>query len=243
MGKVALSAGKDSGIGRTWCWFLLEDLRHEKEQINLSEFHRIVLEHQVQERTKELEATNRKLLEEIENHRQTEASLRKAESIFRAVFESSSDYMFIKDSNLRYIRVNRAMEEFFGIPADKIVGSTATEILPLEEAAHFEQVERRVLTGQAVEDERGRMVKGVLQVLHEVRVPLHDANGDIFGLCGILRDITDRRRSIFPVAPRPYGKTTSRKMRAVLEKALLVGQSESTALIHGETGVGKDYLA
>src|SRR5271157_4492538 len=43
---------------------------------NLSEFHRIVLEQQVQERTKELEASNRKLLEEIENHRQTEASLR-----------------------------------------------------------------------------------------------------------------------------------------------------------------------
>jgi PAS domain S-box-containing protein len=224
---------------------LLEDLSHEKEQINLSELHRAVLEQQVQERTKELESSNRKLLEEIENHRQTEAALRKAELIFRAVFESSSDCMFIKDSKLRLTHVNKATEQMLGIPANEILGHTIAEILPMREAtkAYVEQVERRVLTGEAVEDERAIMVRGALTVRHGVRIPLRDANGDIFGLCGILRDITDRRGEAFFVSSRPAAKTASPKMKAVLEKALLASHSESTALILGETGVGKDHLA
>ncbi len=122
-------------------------------------------------------------------------SLRESEELFRAVFETARDSIFVKDDRLRYIRVNHAMEELFGLSRKDILGRTESELFGPEVGGLSEESDARVLQGQVVEELPEKPVRGVSHVFHTVKVPLRSASGRITGLCGIARDITDRRRA------------------------------------------------
>jgi len=64
----------------------------------------------------------------------------------------------------------------------------------------------------------------------------------IVGICGISRNITDRKRqqTVPSLVNQEYRSDT---MRATIEAALLAARRESTILITGESGTGKDHLA
>lgn len=130
------------------------------------------LENQVQERT---------------------AQLRGEEARFQAVFEAAQDSIFIKDDALRYVDVNPAMERLFGTPAEDLLGKTDTEIFGATAGEHIEAVDAQVLQGTVVEEEDTKPVNGVMRTFHVIKVPIRDEAGEIVGLCGIARDITDRK--------------------------------------------------
>ena len=122
-------------------------------------------------------------------------SLRDSEELFRAVFETARDSIFVKDSELRYVRVNHAMEDLFGLSRRDILGRTETELFGPETGGREEEVDRSVLRGQVVEELPEKNIRGVRRVFHTVKVPLRNAAGRITGLCGISRDITERRKA------------------------------------------------
>ena len=122
-------------------------------------------------------------------------SLRENEELFRAVFETARDSIFVKDADLRYIRVNHAMEELFGLSRDDILGRTDSELFGPDLGSADEDSDARVLQGQVVEELPEKPVRGSSHIFHTVKVPLRSASGRITGICGIARDITDRRRA------------------------------------------------
>ncbi len=187
-----------------------------------------VLEGRVRERTAELQSTNQEL--------------RLSEERFRAVFESASDNIFIKDLFLRYTHVNPSMEKLLGLPSSEIIGRTAEELFDAEVSAYIRDAEKRVLQGEVVEAEHTQNIRGISVSFNEIRVPLRNSSGDIVALCGISRDITDRRirESMPSTAPETY---SSKAMRETLNQAKLAAATESVALLLGESGSGKDYLA
>ncbi|MBM4329206.1 MAG: PAS domain S-box protein [Deltaproteobacteria bacterium] len=196
------------------------------------------------ERTKrqELEIVNDKLRVEVAERRKTEAALRESEERFRAVFEAAQDCMYIKNRALSYILVNPAMENLFQMPASELIEKTDEELYGGEAGLHLREIDLRVLSGESIEEEYTRSVKGMARTFLETRVPLHTADGEIIGLCGVARDITDRKRigQTPPVASLRY---PSLAMRKTLEKALLAASRGSIVLLLGESGCGKDYLA
>jgi len=116
------------------------------------------------------------------------------ESRLRAIIESARDAIFIKDRSLVYTMANPAMAKLTGLGIEEIIGRTDHEIFGLKAAMEIEEDDRRVLSGETIENERTRQVGGRLQVSSTVKVPLRGAGGEIVGLCGIARDITERRR-------------------------------------------------
>jgi PAS domain S-box-containing protein len=122
-------------------------------------------------------------------------SLRESEELFRAVFETARDSIFVKDRELRYVRVNHAMEDLFGLSRDDILGRTDSELFGPKTGGGIERGDRRVLAGQVLEEMPKKPVRGSEHVFHTVKVPLRSASGEITGLCGIARDITERRRA------------------------------------------------
>ena len=77
---------------------------------------------------------------------------------------------------------------------------------------------------------------------HEVRVPMHNDLGEIIGVCGIFRDITDLNK--LQDMPKPEHKEyRSEVMRSVLKQAAFAASGKSVILLLGESGAGKDYLA
>ena len=175
-------------------------------------------------------------------HRLAEEALRRSEERFRAVIESAQDCIFIKDRNLNYTHVNSAMAALTGVPVWELLGKEADFIYGEEAAEHIKEVDLRVLSGESIEEEHTRPVRGVELVFHDTRVPLRDPRGDIIGLCGISRNITERKKAA-PAAPVQIEDYPYKTMRETMQQARQAAATNSLVLLLGESGSGKDYLA
>lgn len=171
------------------------------------------------------------------------AQLRQSEQRFRAIFEGAQDCIFIQDRRLRYTHVNPAMERLLDRPATEIIGLTDRVLFGEDDGRHSSEVGARVLLGESVEEERTRSVGGMPVTFHEIRMPMRDESGNISGVCGIARNITERKRMLSPPRATDYGRHRSAAMRLAIDRALLAGESDSIVLLTGESGSGKDYLA
>lgn len=132
---------------------------------------------------------------DITERRRVEEALRESEGRLRAVFETAQDSIFIKDRALRYTQVNPAMEQLFNLPASKLIGRTDDDLFDREAASHIREMDSRVLEGEIIEEEHTKKIGGLPFTFHVVKVPIRDESGGIIGLCGIARNITERKKA------------------------------------------------
>jgi PAS domain S-box-containing protein len=135
-------------------------------------------------------------IKEVVEKKRAEESLRESEERLSAIFEGAQDAIFTKDRGGHYIHVNPACASLFELTVEGMIGKTDFDIFPPEVAQHTrEKIDRKVLEkGETVFLEDTKPTAGVMRTFHVVKVPLRDANGEIAGLCGIARDITERKR-------------------------------------------------
>lgn len=200
------------------------------------------LEQRVQERTAELAHANEKLRQEIRDRAQTVAALAESEERFRAIFEAAQDCIFLKDRHRRYTHVNPSYLKVLELQESEVIGKTGEDIFTLQEAGYLKDLEERVLAGQIVESTYNLTTHQWPRTFHCVRVPLRNASGETVGICGIARDITDRK-AIERQCNRPQSRYVSPVTLLTLEQTRLAAQSESIVLLLGESGSGKDFLA
>jgi PAS domain S-box-containing protein len=218
-------------------------LIEEKEQAEkeLREAHD-ELERRVAQRTAELEASNQALLREIHERTRVQESLAITESRLSAIFETARDCIFIKDESLRYILVNPYMANLLGLPANGVVGRTDEDLFGPEAGGHLRKVDSRVLEGETIEEEHTRVVNGIPTTFLDIKAPMHDGQGDITGICGISRNITDRSATQLVIST-PADDYPSAAMKATIAAARLAAETDSLILLTGESGTGKDHLA
>ena len=180
--------------------------------------------------------------EDISNLKAAERSLRENEQRLRAIFEGAQDLIFLKDKSFKYTQVNPAFAKLFAKSPGKIVGLKYEDLFGAEGAEYERDLDTRVLDGQTIEEERARNVKGLAMRFNEVRVPLRDADGVVIGLCGIARDITERR-GLELEAPPALDGVRSKVMQDTLQLALKAATRDAVILLLGESGTGKDHLA
>jgi PAS domain S-box-containing protein len=200
------------------------------------------LELRVELRTKELAAANKQLLREIAERSKAEEAAQLSEQRFRAILETATDCIFIKDKSFLYTFVNPWMESLLGLTAADIIGKDDEFLYGKQAAEHLRGVDTRVLAGEVIEEENTRTVKGTPTTFLDIRAPMKNDDGEVVGICGISHDITERtrpRRGTVSVKER-YPSEAMRKTMATARKA---AQSDSIVLLTGESGVGKDYFA
>ena len=182
------------------------------------------------------------VIRDVTDQKKAERALKRSEERFRAIFEGVRDHIFIKDRNLRFSHVNPAMEKLLAHKASEVIGLTAEDLYGEEAGRHSREVDLRVLKGESVEEEHTRPVGGLRLTFHDTVTPLRSGTGQIIGLCGISRNITERRKieSASTITAREY---TSKAMQETLAKARYAAAKDSIILLLGESGSGKDYLA
>ncbi len=180
--------------------------------------------------------------EDVSILKRAERELRDSEQRFRAIFEGAQDLIFLKDRSLNYTQVNPAFARIFSKRPEKIVGLKYEDLFGEEGFEYERDLDQRVLDGQTIEEERVRIVKGIPMRFNEIRIPLRDSDGVVIGLCGVARDITERRELEFEPAPALQG-IRSKVMQDTLDLALKAASRDSVILLLGESGSGKDHLA
>ena len=155
-----------------------------------------------------------------------EKKLRESEELFRTVFETAQDFMFIKNLDLRYIRVNPAVANLFDIAVEELTGKTDIDFFSEEAGKHVREVDQRVLQGEIIEEEVTRPINGVMHALLITKVPLRDSEGNIIGLFGVARDITEHKRAE-KVLKRAHDELESKVEERTRELRLLHEEKDS----------------
>ncbi len=123
-------------------------------------------------------------------------SLRDREERLQAILDGAGDPIFIKDQRGRYLMVNPATLEAFGLSLDDVMGKNDLEINLDPEVARNAMVnDRRILRsgiGEVME-ESIRTPSGYRTFLTS-KTPYRDRHGRTIGVVGIARDITDRKQ-------------------------------------------------
>ena len=129
---------------------------------------------------------------DITQRKQIEDALQASEGRMMAILNSAKDAIFVKDKSMLYVQANRALADLFGLSPEEIVGRTDGDLFGDEVASRTLEIDRCVLAGGTIIDESTISIRGVEHALNTVKVPLCDRDGNLIGICGITRDITDR---------------------------------------------------
>ena len=134
---------------------------------------------------------------EINQRKQAETRLRESQALLQVVLEWLPDPIFVKDRESRILLGNAALLEVWGKPAAEVIGKNDRELY--EDPAVGDAI---------IENDRAVMESGQSQVLEEIvqtqdglrtylstKTPYRDDAGEIVGILGIARDISDRKRA------------------------------------------------
>ena len=138
--------------------------------------------------------THRKAMEETLQKTVEKAELEAA--TLNAIFDSIPDFIFCKDMNLKYTRCNKHMEDYFGVSEADLIGKDDAEGLgaPPEMVEACNASDMKILeSGQlTISEEFVPGADGALVLCETIKVPIIQ-NGEIVGLTGVSRDVTERK--------------------------------------------------
>jgi len=172
-----------------------EALMRKRAEVALRE-HREHLAELVKLRTEELARRNDELRREIAERRRVEEALRREEEHFRALTESTSDWIWEVDENGVYTYASPKVRDILGYEPEEVIGKTPFDIMPEDEAQRVAEEFREVAAAAkpfAGLENTNRRKDGRLVVLESSGVPMFDADGRLRGYRGIDRDVTARK--------------------------------------------------
>jgi PAS domain S-box-containing protein len=118
-----------------------------------------------------------------------------SEARYRDLVENIPDRVFAKDRNSVYVSCNKQYAYDFNIKSDEIRGKTDYDFYPRELADQYRAVDKRVIgSGRAEELEERYVARGQEFTVATIKTPLRDSAGNVSGVLGIFRDITERKR-------------------------------------------------
>jgi PAS domain S-box-containing protein len=194
-----------------------------------------------------------KVTKEIDSYKELSMDL-------KAIFDISYDVIFVADANGNTIRVSTASKELWGYEEKELVGKS---VYQLEKEGVFNpSITRLVL-------ELGEKVTSIQKTktgrrLMVIGTPIKDADGKIIRVVNASRDITEvsklqKEIEELKQVTEGYKKELmqlrekndevqsviyrSEKMRHILSLARKLGDVDSTVLLLGESGVGKEIIS
>ena len=134
---------------------------------------------------------------DISDRKAIEAALQESNILFENVIESTGDSIFVKDIQGRHLLVNYRAAGIMGKPQSEIIGKIDAELFPLEIANVLAENDRRIWQS-GIEETIEEVVKdseGNILTFLSTKSPLRDRSGNITGVVGVARDISDRKQA------------------------------------------------
>jgi PAS domain S-box-containing protein len=117
--------------------------------------------------------------------------------LLRTLLDLLPDGVYIKDLDSRFLMANETLAKRFGKDSpSQILGLSDKDFFPAEIAAVFRADEEKVFAGETVSEKEEIVVfpNGQERRLLTTKVPFRNSQGQIYGMVGIGRDVTERKQ-------------------------------------------------
>lgn len=135
---------------------------------------------------------------DITENRKILNALKISEIFLDSIIENIPTIIFVKNvSDLRYVRVNKVVEDLFGFSKKEIIGKSDYEIFPKTEADRFVANDRNLLDNgklMVIDEEPAHTKYKGIRILETKIVLVKDIAGKPIYILGIANDITDRKK-------------------------------------------------
>jgi PAS domain S-box-containing protein len=137
------------------------------------------------------------VLIDITERKAAEEATRRSEALLRAVLDASVDCIFLKDRDSRMLLANPATFAIAGKPPEAVLGKTDVEFYddPATGRAIVENDRRIMESGQVEVVEESVSDPAGTRVYLSTKAPWRDAQGNVIGLVGVGREITEQKRA------------------------------------------------
>jgi PAS domain S-box-containing protein len=128
--------------------------------------------------------------------KRAEEALQEHYQLMQAIFEGTSDAIFVKDLQGKYVKINAAGAGLVGKTPEEVIGKTDRQLYTPEAAERIIAHDHHVLSSGATGIfEETDATLGTPRTLLSTKSPYRDQQGNVIGLIGIARDITERKRA------------------------------------------------
>jgi PAS domain S-box-containing protein len=201
------------------------------------------------------------ILRDVSERKAADDAMRRNEERFRVALKDTPITVFNQDRDLRYTWIYNPQTYW----QHEVIGKTDAEIIGAKKAAGLTELKRRVLkTGVALRQELMIPHNGGSYAFDVTVEPLFDQAGNVIGITGAsmdiaqLRELTDRlqdaRDKLAHEKSYLEGEIQSElgfeeiigqspALLEVLKNVRVVAPTDSTVLLLGETGTGKELVA
>ena len=132
---------------------------------------------------------------DITTRKQAQAALAASEARHRTLLDTLPQKIVCKDRNSVYLYVNRAYAGDLGTSPEEVVGRTDYDFHPRELADKYRADDQRTMeSGEVEEFEENYIRDGQELVVHTVKTPVTDEQGNTHGILGIFWDVSEQRR-------------------------------------------------
>lgn len=129
-----------------------------------------------------------------EKYKKLYIEFQEKESLLVSLINSIPDLIFYKDINSRYLGCNKAYEKYSGMDEEDIIGQSDFDIFDEEEALFYRKMDAEMIEKEEkVSYEEWIKYPDSREVLLDtIKTPYYDSEGNVLGIIGICRDITER---------------------------------------------------
>ena len=131
------------------------------------------------------------IVRDATDRKRAEVALRESEERFGNFLNASNDLVFIKDQHFRYLFVNKANQDFFGLSEQEIIGKTDFELMPEKLAKECLQSDQRAVAENDIVTVEERSADGIFEIR---KFPVKLACQEV-GVGAFIRDITAPKRA------------------------------------------------
>ncbi len=132
---------------------------------------------------------------DVTERKKAQDELYKSRELLRNVINSTDAVIIARDLDEKLILLNTTQSKLYKMPVEKALGTTPYDIYPKDEAEKIMVWDKKVFNeGKSFRYEETIPIDNVPRTYVTNKFPLRDSEGKIYGLGGVITDITERKQ-------------------------------------------------
>ncbi|MBU2549536.1 MAG: diguanylate cyclase [Proteobacteria bacterium] len=167
------------------------------------------------------------ILSDVTEQKRAQVELQETNRRLETLIEAIPDVVYFKDREGRHLVVNKAFEALSGVGSKEAFGRTDQELLPPDLAESYRLSDARVFAdGRQIQVQESTVLDNDRRIYFDtIKAPIFSQDGELEGLVGVSRDITDRH------------KAEQEREALILDLQVAKEELERLSLTDGLTGV------